>query len=44
MHGRRSFNLDLTSLDPEIEWTLRRRLRNSVDMGDNMNAGKNERA
>jgi hypothetical protein len=43
MLGRRSLNLDLTSLDPEIEKTLRRRLRNSVEMGDNMHAGENER-
>jgi hypothetical protein len=43
MLGRRSLNLDLTSLDPEIEKTLRRRLRNSVEMGDNMHAGVNER-
>jgi hypothetical protein len=39
----RSLNLDLISLDPEIERTLRRRLRNSVEMGDNMHAGENER-
>jgi hypothetical protein len=43
MLGRRSLNLDLTSLDPEIEITLRRRLRNSVEMGDNMKVGENER-
>jgi hypothetical protein len=43
MIGRRSLNLDLTSLDPEIEKTLRRRLRNSVEMGDNMHTGENER-
>jgi hypothetical protein len=43
MLGRRSLNLDLTSLDPEIERTLRRRIRNSVEMGDNMHAGENER-
>jgi hypothetical protein len=43
MLGRRSLNLDLTSLDPEIEKTLRRRLRNSVEMGDNMHADGNER-
>jgi hypothetical protein len=40
---RRSLNLDLTSLDPEIERTLRKGLRNSVEMGDNMNEGENER-
>jgi hypothetical protein len=43
MLGRRSLNLDLTSLDPEIEKTFRRRLRNFVEMRDNMNAGENER-
>jgi hypothetical protein len=43
MLGRRSLNLDLTSLDLEIERTLRRRLINSVEMGDNVNAGENER-
>jgi hypothetical protein len=43
MLGRRSLNLELTSLDPEIERTLRRRLRNPVEMGDKMNAGENER-
>jgi len=43
MLGRRSLNLDLKSLDPEIERTLKRRLRNSVEMGDNMHAGENER-
>jgi len=42
MLGRRSLNLDLTSLHLEIEKTLRRRLRNSVEMGDNMHAGENE--
>jgi len=41
--GRISLNLDLTSLDPEIERALRRRLRNSVEMEDNMHAGENER-
>jgi hypothetical protein len=34
MLGMRSLNLDLTSLDPEFEKTLRRRLRNSVGMGE----------
>jgi hypothetical protein len=43
MLGTRFLNLDLTSLDPEIERTLRRRLRNSVEMRDNMHAGENER-
>jgi hypothetical protein len=48
MLGRRSLNLDLISLDPEIERTLRRRrrppvVRESVDMGDNVHAGENER-
>jgi hypothetical protein len=43
MLGRRSLNLDLTSLDPKIERTLRRSLRNSVEMGDNMHGDENER-
>jgi len=43
MLGRRSLNLDLTSLDPEIERTLRRSLRNSVEMEDNMHANENEK-
>jgi hypothetical protein len=42
MLGRRSLNLDLISLDPEIERTLKRRHRQSVEMGDNGNAGENE--
>jgi hypothetical protein len=48
MLGRRSLNLDLISLDPEIERTLRRRrrppvVRESVEMRDNVHAGENER-
>jgi hypothetical protein len=43
MLGRRSLNLELISLDPEIERTPRRRHRQSLEMGDNMNAGENER-
>jgi hypothetical protein len=43
MLGRRSLNLDLTSLDLEIERPLRRRFRNSVEMEDNMHANENER-
>jgi hypothetical protein len=48
MLGRRSLNLDLISLDSEIEMTLRRRrrppvVRESVEMGDNVHAGENER-
>jgi hypothetical protein len=43
MLGRISLNLDLTSFDPEIERTLRRGLRNSIEMGDNMNGDENER-
>jgi hypothetical protein len=39
---RRSLNLDLVSLNPEIEKTLRRRHRQFVEMGDNMNARENE--
>jgi hypothetical protein len=48
MLGKRSLNLDLISLDPEIERTLRRRrrppvVRESVEMGDNVHGGENER-
>jgi hypothetical protein len=47
MLGRRSLNLDLISLDPEIERILRRRFRapvekESVEMWDKMNVGENE--
>jgi hypothetical protein len=48
MLGRRSLNLYLISLDPEIERTLRRRrrppvVREFVEMGDNVHAGENGR-
>jgi hypothetical protein len=42
MLDRRSLNLDLTSLDPKIERILRKRLRNFVEMRDNMHTGENE--
>jgi hypothetical protein len=47
MLGRKSLNLDLIPLDPEIERTFRRRripplVRESVEMGDNVHAGENE--
>jgi hypothetical protein len=35
MLGRRSVNLELTSLDPELERTIRRARRAQVEMGDN---------
>jgi hypothetical protein len=35
MLGRRSVNLELTSLDPDLERTLRRARRVQVEMGDN---------
>jgi hypothetical protein len=35
MLGRRSVNLELTSLDPDLERTLRRARRAQVEMGDN---------
>jgi predicted ribosome quality control (RQC) complex YloA/Tae2 family protein len=41
MLGRRSLNLDLTLLDPEIERTLRRRVRNSLEMEGNMEGNPN---
>ena len=35
MHGRRSQNLELTPLDPDLERNLRRALRAHVEMEDN---------
>jgi hypothetical protein len=35
MHGRRSLNLELTPLDPDLERNLRRSLRARAEMGDN---------
>jgi hypothetical protein len=35
MHGRRSFNLELTPLDPDLERNLRRSRRTRAEMGDN---------
>jgi hypothetical protein len=35
MHGRRSLNLELTPLDPDLERNLRRSLRARSKMGDN---------
>jgi hypothetical protein len=35
MHGRRSLNLELTLLDPDLERNLRRSLRVHAKMGDN---------
>jgi hypothetical protein len=35
MLGRRSVNLELTSLDPELERTIRKARRAQVEMGDN---------
>ena len=34
MHGRRSLNLELTPLNPDLERNLRRSLRAHVDMED----------
>jgi hypothetical protein len=45
MHGRRSLNLELTPLDPDLERNIRRARRAQVDMGDNQwnaNDPKNE--
>jgi hypothetical protein len=43
MHGRRSQNLDLIPLDPDLEKTLRRTSRAPVEMGDNLrNANQDE--
>jgi hypothetical protein len=35
MHGRRSLNLELTPLDPDLERNIRRARRAHVEMGDN---------
>jgi hypothetical protein len=35
MHGRRSLNLELTPLDPDLERNIRRGRRAQVKMGDN---------
>jgi TolA-binding protein len=35
MHGRRSLNLELTPLDPNLERNLRRSRRTRAEMGDN---------
>jgi hypothetical protein len=35
MHGRRSLNLELTPLDPDLERNIRRARRVQVKMGDN---------
>jgi hypothetical protein len=34
MHGRRSLNLDLTPLDPDLERNIRRVRQAQVEMGD----------
>jgi hypothetical protein len=44
MHGRRSLNLELTPLDPDLERHLRRSCRTSIEMEDNSrNANPEER-
>jgi hypothetical protein len=35
MHGRRSLNLELTPLDPDLERNIRRARRAQAEMGDN---------
>jgi hypothetical protein len=35
MHGRRSLNLELTPLDPDLERNIRRAGRAQAEMGDN---------
>jgi hypothetical protein len=35
MHGRRSLNLELTSLDPDLERNIRRARQAQAEMGDN---------
>ena len=34
MHGRRSLNLELTPIDPDLERNLRRSLRANIEMED----------
>jgi hypothetical protein len=44
MHGRRSINLELTPLNPNLERNLRRSRKTSFEMEDNLrNANPNER-
>jgi hypothetical protein len=35
MHGRRSLNLELTPLDPDLERNIRKARRAQAEMGDN---------
>jgi hypothetical protein len=35
MHGRRSLNIELTPLDPDLERNIRRARRAQAEMGDN---------
>jgi hypothetical protein len=35
MHGRRSLNLELTPLDPDLERNIKRARRAQAEMGDN---------
>jgi hypothetical protein len=36
MHGRRSLNVELTPLDPDLERNFRKACRSSFEMGDNV--------
>jgi hypothetical protein len=42
MHGRRSLNLELTPLDPDLERNIRRARRAQAEMGDNQRDPKVE--
>jgi hypothetical protein len=42
MHDRRSLNLELTPLDPDLERNIRRARRAQVEMGDNLRNPREE--
>jgi hypothetical protein len=42
MHGRRSLNLELTPLDPNLERNIRRARQAQAEMGDNQRNPKVE--
>ena len=42
MHGRRSLNVDLIPLDPDVERNLRRTRRSPIEMADNKRNARQE--
>jgi ribosomal protein L44E len=42
MHGRRSLNLELTPLDPDLERNIRRARRAQAEIGDNQRNPREE--